>query len=60
MNIYLKYKEPFGFWLTRHFLPKDNTKKRERPIDNKEFYGTMIIISSALIVLDLVFNVFGK
>lgn len=57
MNIYPKLHEPFAFWLVRQFIPAEDVCKEDiRPISDREFYGIMVMIIAALVVLDLIFH----
>ncbi len=57
MNTYLKSREPFTFWLVRHFLAaEENQNKDNRPVSNRELFSIFGMIIAALIILKILFQ----
>jgi hypothetical protein len=53
-------QEPFAFWLIREFLMSKTDESEElRPIDDKEFYSAMALMTAGVLVLALTIGPFA-
>lgn len=57
MNTYPKFREPFAFWLIKHFLKSEKERNENtRPVSNHELFIVLGMIISALAVLRIIFQ----
>ena len=56
MDVPKNQNKPFAFWLVERLLPPMEFPEEVTPLSNKEFYGTLVLLSIAILVLALVFH----
>lgn len=56
MNRYLKISKPLLLWFIDYIVLANDRNSQTKPVNGKEFYGSMALITLALVVMSVIFH----